>query len=384
MINESLISELFATLDFAVMEQIDNGSFTAIGTLPPWFLQFYGEAPCLQEGLRPDKCSTFLENFLIDATEYWAGNHLQPLKSGPWCEAELSGVEYCLEATAVKLESRKILLLEQLGSAYQEKQRLIQTGRENRLSHQELIKEIQKKEILIHCIIHDLSSPLTAIFMSLCLLERDCLVEKGEKTARKRRLIEICKSQCNRQERLIREMLDIFSTEVESLETFYQSPALAPDAFNCLKEVRDTLLPSFLIKHIKLQLDPNIDPTKDWKVVGEKTRLERVIINLVENACRYSPEGSTVKIGLQEQPEKILISVEDEGEGVSPELDKDLFKKFAQGKTKSGKAGLGLYFCRITVERWGGTIGYSPRHKRGSRFWFCLPKPKPEPPLPQK
>lgn len=284
----------------------------------------------------------------------------------------MSGIEYCLETTAVKLENRKILLLEQLGSAYQEKQKLIQKGRENSLNHQELIKEIQKKEILIHCIIHDLSSPLTVILTSLELLECNCLVEK------KRSLIEICKLQCNRQERLIREMLEIFSTEVESLETFYQIPALAPDVLHCLQEIRNAFLPTFLKKHIKLQLEPNIELTKDWKVVGEKTRLERIIINLVENALRYSPEYSTVKIGLQEKQDKILISVDDEGLGASPELNKDLFKKFVKGKTNSGKAGLGLYFCRITVERWGGTIGYSPRKEGGSRFWFCLPKPDPE------
>lgn len=370
MTNESLISELLATLNFVVMEQIDDGSFTAIGTLPPWFLEFYGGAASLREGLRPDTHSTFLENFLIDAEEFWAGNQVQPLKSGPWCESELSGIEYCLEATAVKLASRKILLLEQLGCAYQEKQVLIQKGRENSLNHQGLIKEIQKKEILIHCIIHDLSSPLTVIFTSLELLERNCLIPN------QRRFIEICKSQCNRQETLIKEMLDIFSTEVESLETFYQIPGLAPDAFNSLKEIRDALLPTFLTKHIKLQLDPSIDPTKNWKVVGEKTRLERVIINLVENAFRYSPENSTVKISLQDKQEKILISVEDEGSGVSLDIDKDLFKKFSKGKTKSGKVGLGLYFCRITVERWGGNIGYSPRTEGGSNFWFCLPKPE--------
>lgn len=82
MTNELLISKLFATLDFAVMERVDDGSFTVIGTLPSWFLQFYGKAASLTEGLKPDSHSTFLENFLMDAEEFWAGNHAQPLKSG--------------------------------------------------------------------------------------------------------------------------------------------------------------------------------------------------------------------------------------------------------------------------------------------------------------
>lgn len=128
------------------------------------------------------------------------------------------------------------------------------------------------------------------------------------------------------------------------------------------------------MRHIQLQLEPNIELTKDWKVVGEKTRLERITINLVENALRYSPEHSTVKIGLQEKHDKILISIEDEGVGVSPELNNHLFKKFSKGKTNSGKAGLGLYFCRMTVERWGGTIGYCPVKKAVPDFGFVCPK----------
>jgi signal transduction histidine kinase len=125
---------------------------------------------------------------------------------------------------------------------------------------------------------------------------------------------------------------------------------------------------------MRLQLDPSIDVTKAWKVVGENSRLERILNNLVENAFRHSPANSTVTIGIKEDGEEILITVEDEGTGVSPELSQHLFQKFYQGKDQPGKAGLGLYFCRITVEAWGGTIGYSPRSKKGSEFWFRLPK----------
>jgi signal transduction histidine kinase len=372
MTNQLLMSELFTALNIAVMERMEDRTFAIVNTLPSWFLEFCAEASSLKS-LTPQDQLTFLGNFLIDVEEFWTENNTQILKSGPWCEvAPLSGQEYCLEATAIKLDSRKILLVETVGSAYAEKQRLIQIGRENSLHHQELIKEIQKKEILLHCIVHDLSSPLTVIFTSLSLLELDCLEPK------KRRLIEICKLQCNRQEILIREMLDTFAAEVESLENFFQTSSLAPDALHCIKEVISALLPTFSIKNINLQLEPNIDLAKDWKVVGEKSRLERIIINLVENAFRHSSEGSTVTINLQEEPEKILISVEDEGSGVPPDLYKHLFEKFSQGKSRSGKAGLGLYFCRITVERWSGKIGYLPRSEGGSIFWFSLPKPNQE------
>ena len=367
--NESLTAELFAALDIVVMERLADGSFGIVGTVPNWFLHFYSDTSSRQEGLRPGSKFAFLENFLIDAEYFWTSGQLEPLKSGIWTEVDLVGNECNLEATALVLRSRKILLIELLGIAYDEKYYLIQKARENSLSYNNLLQEVQKKEILLHCLVHDLASPLTGILTSLDLLERENL------TPRSKKRLETCRLQCTRQEMLIRRMLDAFSAEIESLEAFTLDPALAPDALNCVREVIDSLVPTFSLNNMQLQLAPNLDVVKEWKVVGEKSRLERVLTNLVENAFRHSPNGSTVTISLQEDREGIVISVEDEGSGVPPEVSQNLFKKFSQGKNKSGKAGLGLYFCRITIERWGGIIGYSRGSKGGSRFWFRLPRP---------
>ncbi|QSJ20732.1 ATP-binding protein [Nostoc sp. UHCC 0702] len=81
------------------------------------------------------------------------------------------------------------------------------------------------------------------------------------------------------------------------------------------------------------------------------------------------------KLLLQLDREYVLLVVDDQGSGVPPKMVNTLFQKFFQGKDKSGRVGLGLYFCRITVERWGGKIGYFPRQTGGSKFWFRLPRP---------
>ena len=61
--------------------------------------------------------------------------------------------------------------------------------------------------------------------------------------------------------------------------------------------------------------------------------------------------------------------------GLPPDQRPDqLFALFSKGKSHAGKAGLGLYFCKITVERWGGAIGAETRERGGSRFWFRLPR----------
>ncbi len=148
----------------------------------------------------------------------------------------------------------------------------------------------------------------------------------------------------------------------------------APDALLCAREVVNALAPTFSLNHKNLQLESNADQTQEWKVVGEKIRLERVITNLVENAFRYCPPKSTVTVNVKEEGEFILFTVDDEGSGIEPEIAATLFQKFSQGKDKPGRTGLGLYFCRITIERWGGNIGCNSRQAGGSQFWFRLPK----------
>lgn len=248
-------------------------------------------------------------------------------------------------------------------------QRLLQQkSNELNLNYQRLVKEIQKKEILLHCIVHDLAGPLMGIRGGFELLAREPLSDQG------RKFLELGLRQTAKQDALIREILHAFSAEVESLDSFDADPDKAPDAVRSARDVMDALSAAFALNRVNVRFDPNLDMKRDWRVVGEKLRLDRVISNLVENALRHSPANSTVTIGCCDEGEKILVSIDDEGPGVPPDVAPALFQKFAQGKSGRGKIGLGLYFCRITIEHWGGEIGHSPREQGGTRFWFRLPR----------
>jgi signal transduction histidine kinase len=359
--------DLFAALDIVAMELLDDGYFKMVGAIPDWFLQFYPEVT--PQKLDPGSKFPFLENFIIDAGEFWASNSNQKLTSPLWTEVDEAGKEYHLEASCFRLNNTKLLVVSLVEAAFQEKQILIQKCRESSLDYQKLIKEVQKKEILIHCIIHDLAGQLTAIKCCFDLLSFQNLTPKGIT------YLHTGKKQANKQENLIKDILNAFSAEVESLEAFTVDSELAPNVLTCAKDVIEALEASFNANQVNLVLGASINEQQNWKVVGEKSRLDRVLTNLVENAFRHSPPSSTVTIDLQQEEKYILISVMDEGLGVSAEMSDNLFKKFAQGKNKVGKVGLGLYFCRITVERWGGEIGYSPRPNGGSQFWARLLKP---------
>jgi signal transduction histidine kinase len=264
------------------------------------------------------------------------------------------------------------LLLDATASEMQQRMRQ-QKGNELSLSYQRLVKEIQKKEVLLHCIVHDLGGPLMGIRGGFELLAHEDLSERG------REFLEIGLRQAAKQEALIRDILWAFSVEIESLEAFTIDPEKAPDVLRAAKDVIELLLPASALNGITIRLDP--DPPapeagKDWKVVGEKSRLERVISNLIENALRHSPANSTVTVGCHDECDQVLVTIDDQGPGVSPEIAGTLFQKFAQGKKSKGKLGLGLYFCRITVEHWGGEIGYKARDGGDTRFWFRLPRPR--------
>lgn len=364
--SEALLTDLLAALDVMVIERLADSSFTVVGNIPAWFTWLYTDAAANPQQLRLDLTSPFLENFLVDAEAFWNESCPGQLKSGSWEEKGPSGKEDNLEAAALCLGDRKILLIELLGIAHEERRRLLQIAREKALLQSQLIKETQKKEILLHCIAHDLVGLLMGVRVSLSLLGSESLSPTGKD------YLTIGQRQYNQQERLVNDIVQAFSAEMESLGTFKLEAGKVPDILSCTRQVINELTAMASLHKVNLQLDPATDCHREWKVVGERLRLQRVILNLIENALRVGPPFSVVNVSLHDDGVNVILTVEDEGAGVAAELVGTLFQKFAP--TKSGQYGFGLYFCRIMVERWGGTIGYAPRPNRGSRFWVKLPK----------
>ncbi len=371
MTNNPITADIFAALNILILEYVDTGRFRITGTIPAWLKKFCPRRKITpgMEVLIPEEDFPFLENFLIDAEEFWQKGLENTLKSGIWLDNDLTGKEYHFEASAIIVNSQKILIIELLDKDYIERLAIIQQARENKLTYYQVVKENQKKEILIHCIIHDIAGQLSGINCCLALLEFENLTPKGKER------LEIGRRQSIKQEMLIREVLDAFSAEVRSLESFDVDGKNAPNILSAAKQVVEFLTPTFALNKMQLKLADDVDAIADWRVIGDKSRLERVITNLAENAFRHSPSESTVVIELKQDDNSILVNIDDKGSGVKSEMVASLFQKFSQGKGKTGRIGLGLYFCRITVERWGGQIGYSPLVDGGSRFWFRLPKP---------
>jgi signal transduction histidine kinase len=372
MMHEALLADLFATLAIVVMERLPDGAFRTISSVPEWLMRVYPEAAS-GEGFRPRQTSPFLENFLIDAEQLWRNHRAGHIRSGPWRETDSAGQDCYLEAAAVCLGDRKLLLIAFPKVDYEEKQAIIQKAREHKLEADRFGKDMQQKEILLHCIVHDLAGPLTPILMCFSLLGGESLSPAG------RHHIAVGMQQAARQQAMIQQILDVFAAEIGGLDLGPQDSELAPDVVTCVRGVVEALVPVATMKQMVLRLDAPRGGAEPWRVVGDTPRLERVVFNLVENALRHGPQGSLVTVSIQRDASETLITVVDQGSGVPPDSVPSIFEKFARGPGNSGRAGLGLYFCRMTVERWGGTIGYSPRPEGGSRFWIRLPVPLPRP-----
>jgi len=130
-----------------------------------------------------------------------------------------------------------------------------------------------------------------------------------------------------------------------------------------------------LDKHsVQVAMDDDLPPVHIDAVL-----IERVLINLIENAVKYTPQGTTIKLGATATPDNIELWVADEGPGLPHGHEEAIFSKFMRGKKESSipGVGLGLAICRAIAKAHGGTILGVTRPEGGARFTLRLPREEP-------
>lgn len=360
-----LVLGLLRKLDFAIFLRRGDDVFEALDELPEWLTALLPPDTDPQ-AFQPGQAFLFLDNFLVDARRFWRLQGAGMLKAGLWNESQEPGPGQWLDAFAVCLPGRDVLVLAQRESHHQEKRELLQKARQEVLAHQALIREIHHRDVLLHCLMHDLGSPISAIHVSLSLLQNKNLSEND------RRWLKACETSAEHIQALVEQVKEVCFPRAGKEARFRQQPTV--DLANVIRETTELLAPSAVAADVTIERDPN-GPWKETCLArGEHLTLERVLFNLLENALRFSPPKGRIKVQLHPANSWWQVNVEDQGPGVDPDFEKNLFVRFAQGPSRPGRAGLGLYFSRLVIESWGGRIDYRPAQNGGSCFYFRLPR----------
>ena len=147
------LEDILCVLNIVVLQKLDDGSFKIIGDAPEWFVSNYRESVKRKKKISPADYYPFLESFLVDAEWFWEKqpSNSNRFRSATWTETDNDGNEYHLEASAVFIKNDKILLIEKLGEAYEEKALIIQKAREKTLkleqlsrSHEQATEDVER------------------------------------------------------------------------------------------------------------------------------------------------------------------------------------------------------------------------------------------------
>ena len=186
-----------------------SGALRIQGQPPDWLRSIWPNVT-VPEATLPGS-SPFLENFLVDARACWTAGGEKRARSGPWVEQTTDGTELSLEATALTIGGQAILLLERLGEVFEAKKSMLQKARETVIAYQRLNSEMQKKEILLHCISEEMNAALANVITSLRLIE----LEKDP--TRIAQLLSLASRATEEQQTLINKVLNVFAAELEGL-----------------------------------------------------------------------------------------------------------------------------------------------------------------------
>lgn len=210
---------------------------------------------------------------------------------------------------------------------------------------------------------HDLRNPLAPLMFAVAKLRLASQPPAVEGSAK---VLELVQRQVVRLDRMVGDLLDATSIESGKLDLHPQAVDLGP----LLHHVADLYRPGSPMHAIDVQ-EPG-DPVVVW---ADPVRIEQVVINLVSNAIKYSPEGGPVRIALAASGEHAVVSVSDEGIGISAEERDRIFEPFhrsALSRDLIPGVGLGLAVARKIAQAHGGDLDVESTGT-GSTFRLSLP-----------
>jgi signal transduction histidine kinase len=211
---------------------------------------------------------------------------------------------------------------------------------------------------------HELKTPLTSLKLQTQMTRRQITRPETFNYEKIQKQLDYTINQIDRLNKLVDDMLDISRISTGKLNLQKTTLNLS----SLLSELIERFMPQFELSGSEVHTDITPEVTGQW----DAYKIEQVINNLFSNAIRYSPQ-KPIHIRLEDGPEKIILSVRDEGVGIAPENLDRIFERFERAVTTNSGLGLGLYITRQIVELHHGKISASSTLGKGSTFIIELP-----------
>lgn len=138
----------------------------------------------------------------------------------------------------------------------------------------------------------------------------------------------------------------------------------------CLSDIVKKVVKNYIVRFPSYKFEPDVD--ENISLLGEELLLQMLTSNLIENAVKYSPQNSTIRVALKEETDCIILKIADEGLGISDEEKKKIFQKFYrvgnENTRKTKGSGLGLYLCKEIILQHRGKIAVDNNIPKGTIF----------------
>ncbi|HJN53173.1 MAG TPA: HAMP domain-containing sensor histidine kinase, partial [Pseudomonadales bacterium] len=228
------------------------------------------------------------------------------------------------------------------------------------------LQELEElRDGLVNMVIHDMRSPLLVIRSALGLL----LHNLGDQMDRESKEdINDALASANTLTTMINNLLDISRLEDGKMVLKIEK---------CdVKEIVDSVVKD-LSTLSKAHAVTTVCRTDNPSAYCDEEVVRRIITNLLGNALKFTPRGGEICVSVKEGKDRLEVSVQDNGPGISSDYHEKIFKKFGQSGNKTQgrfeSSGLGLTFCLLASESLGGVMDVDSKVGEGSRFWFTLP-----------
>lgn len=276
---------------------------------------------------------------------------LEPVKELDRGAAEVARGNYDYRLPATMAEDRRHDELGRLASAFNAMCASIQGNRRELIRH-ERIATIGR---LSTSIVHDLRNPLAAIYGGA-----EMLMDEELSSEQVQRLAGNIYRSSRRMQELLQELVDAGRGKTTSPEMCRLKEVVAA-AFEVYAGTADAQ--SVAVK---------IEVPEEIELPLERARMERVFLNLIDNALGMMPGGGKLEISAEKSGQSVVVKVSDTGPGIAPQIRSQLFQPFVTMGKKNG-VGLGLAFSHQTVLDHGGELWVDPDSRPGARFFIRLP-----------